>query len=215
MLRRLLISFIALIVSSHSMAANIIVSVIDQNGNPLNNIAVLAHSDDYPISEINTELTAVMDQINRQFVPHTLIVQQGTRVSFPNSDSVQHHVYSFSSAKTFELQLYSELEIEPLIFDKPGIVELGCNIHDWMLGYVFVADTPYFSRTNSAGQAELELPDHTFALSVWHPRIQDEDLALSINLDATQAGEVTIQLTERLLPSLVEYEAVEGFNNYE
>ncbi len=190
------------------------VTVLDKDGQPLNNIAVLATSEQHPAAAEQKSLDAVMDQINRQFVPHTLIVQKGTRVSFPNSDSVQHHVYSFSPAKNFELQLYSELEVEPLLFDRAGVVELGCNVHDWMLGYIYVADTPFFTQTNPQGKGSLVLPEGSFSISVWHPRISDNDQATSLTVEAS-ANSVTIQLTEALLPSLVEYDAVEGFNQYD
>jgi hypothetical protein len=95
-------------------------------------------------------------------------------VDFPNSDSIKHHVYSFSKAKTFELQLYKELNAEPLLFSTQGSVELGCNIHDWMLGYIFVVDTPYVGKTDMQGNLTLELPDGEYQLDVWHPRIQEE-----------------------------------------
>lgn len=214
MLVRTAIQSLALMAAATLSTHAVEVTVLDKEGQPLNNIAVLATSDQHPVSTVEQSLNAVMDQINRQFVPHTLVVQKGTRVSFPNSDSVQHHVYSFSPAKTFELQLYSELEVEPQLFDNPGVVELGCNVHDWMLGYIYVADTPFFAQTNPLGKASIDLPDGDFSVSVWHPRISDNDLAAMYRITSTETN-VTIQLTEALLPSLVEYDAVEGFNQYE
>ena len=82
---------------------------------------------------------AVMDQVNKQFLPELLIVQQGQLVNFPNSDNIRHNVYSFSSAKSFQLKLYSGQPKEPIIFDTQGVVVLGCNIHDSMVGYIYVA----------------------------------------------------------------------------
>ena len=208
--------FLPLWAASIAHAGELTVSVVDNEGNALNNIAVLAKSDAHPVPLGEAlPLDAVMDQINRQFVPHTLVVQQGTHVSFPNSDSIQHHVYSFSRAKTFELQLYSELEIEPLLFDKPGVVELGCNVHDWMLGYIYVADTPFFGQTSQQGEVTISVPSGEFMLSVWHPRIDDADLAMQHTVTIGDSPQtITIQLKDDLLPSLVEYEAVEGFENY-
>src|SRR5271169_1126196 len=97
---------------------------------------------------------AVMDQKNRMFVPHVLAIQTGTAVSFPNSDNVRHQVYSFSSAKRFQLPLYAGTPAAPVVFDKPGVITLGCNIHDQMSAYVVVVDTPYFALTEE-GHAEL------------------------------------------------------------
>lgn len=214
LVKRLLL--LPLLVAGIANAGELTVNVLDNEGKPLNNIAVLVKSDAYPAEKSEAvPLPAVMDQINRQFVPHTLVVQQGTSVSFPNSDSIQHHVYSFSRAKTFELQLYSELEVEPLLFDKAGVVELGCNVHDWMLGYIYVADTPFYGQTDQQGAVTLTVPNGEFEVAVWHPRIDDGDLEMRQQVQVGDAPQtITIQLNDDLLPSLVEYEAVEGFNNY-
>ena len=82
------------------------------------------------------EEPAIMNQIDKQFAPHVLVVQSGTDISFPNADNLFHHVYSFSPTKQFELKLYKEFTAEPLRFEQAGIVDIGCNIHDWMLGYI-------------------------------------------------------------------------------
>ena len=90
---------------------------------------------------------AVLDQKNRMFVPHVLPIQTGTAVTFPNSDNVRHQVYSFSPAKKFQLPLYAGTPAAPVVFDKPGVVTVGCNIHDQMSAYIVVVDTPYFALT--------------------------------------------------------------------
>jgi plastocyanin len=115
---------------------------------------------------------AIVDQQDREFVPHVRAVTVGTEVSFPNWDEIRHHVYSFSPAKKFELPLFKGTQAAPVIFDKPGIVVLGCNIHDWMLGYVAVLDTPHFATTGADGRARIaELPAGTYGVHVWHPRL--------------------------------------------
>jgi len=117
---------------------------------------------------------AVMDQRDRQFAPHVLPVLAGTSVRFPNSDDTRHHVYSFSEAKTFELQLYHGETARPVTFEQPGVVTLGCNIHDWMLGYIYVLDTPAFARTDASGQGRIgDLPAGEYRVELWHPRLVD------------------------------------------
>ena len=112
---------------------------------------------------------AAMDQVNKEFVPHVLAVQVGTEVRFPNRDNVHHHVYSLSSAKTFDLPLYKNTTPPPLVFAEPGVVTLGCNIHDWMLGYVVVVDTPFFAKTGAEGFAKIEgIPAGDYEVHVWH-----------------------------------------------
>jgi plastocyanin len=118
---------------------------------------------------------AVMDQQNKEFVPRVLPVLIGSPVMFPNRDNIRHHVYSFSSPKRFELPLYIGTPAAPVVFDKPGPVVLGCNIHDWMVGYIYVLPTPYFAKTSADGRARVaELPPGTYEVRVWHPRMRSE-----------------------------------------
>ena len=105
-----------------------------------------------------------------QFSPFVTVVPVGAEVSFPNRDNVRHHVYSFSSAKTFELKLYGHDESRSVRFDKVGVVALGCNIHDAMLAYVVVVDTPFAGKSGADGQVAIrKLPVGTATLTVWHP----------------------------------------------
>jgi plastocyanin len=109
-------------------------------------------------------------QVAKQFDPRVSVVPVGTMVSFPNKDSVRHHVYSFSPAKTFELKLYSGTPANPVQFDKPGVAVLGCNIHDNMVAWVVVVDTPYFARSIKAAAMVLSnVPPGNYRLRVWHP----------------------------------------------
>ena len=98
---------------------------------------------------------AAIAQVDREFVPYMTVLQTGTTVTFPNRDPIQHHVYSFSPAKSFEIKLYSGKSPSEILFDKPGVVTLGCNIHDWMIGYMLVVSTPYFAKTDAGGIARL------------------------------------------------------------
>ena len=118
---------------------------------------------------------AVIDQRREQFVPRVTIVQRGTEVSFPNTDRVQHHVYSFSQAKQFELALYRGNEHPPVTFDHDGIAVLGCNIHDHMVGYVLIVDSPHFGFTDRDGRLVLtDLPNGPVKVTAWHPDIDVE-----------------------------------------
>jgi plastocyanin len=115
---------------------------------------------------------ATIDQRASQFVPRVTVVTVGTPVVFPNSDNVRHQVYSFSPAKRFELPLYAGKPAAPVVFATPGVVELGCNIHDWMLAYVVVLDTPYHAITDARGQGRIDAPAGTYTLRVWHPSLK-------------------------------------------
>lgn len=111
-----------------------------------------------------------IEQVDKQFAPKMVVVTVGSQISFPNRDKVRHHVYSFSPAKTFDLKLYTGTPANPVLFDKPGVVVLGCNIHDLMISWVLVLETPYFGRTAASGQVALaDVPPGTYQLKVWHP----------------------------------------------
>lgn len=114
---------------------------------------------------------ATIAQHDREFSPYLSIVQTGTAVEFPNRDPFKHHIYSFSPAKTFEIKLYAGKPARPVVFDRPGEVALGCNIHDWMEAYVLVVDSPYFAKTDAAGRAVIaHAPAGGYRLRLWHPR---------------------------------------------
>ncbi|MFT3954042.1 MAG: methylamine utilization protein [Piscinibacter sp.] len=150
-------------------AGALVVSVTDATGKPLPDAVVLLEpaagkAAVKPLPE--TEIS----QSKRQFMPRVTVVTVGTRVAFPNFDTVRHHVYSFSAAKTFELKLYAGVPAAPIQFDKPGLVVLGCNIHDRMAAWVVVADTPWFARSGADGVARIdEAPAGAYRLSAWHP----------------------------------------------
>jgi plastocyanin len=138
--------------------------------------------------------TAVMDQQHRSFMPQVLAVASGTEVNFPNSDSVSHQVYSFSPAKRFQLALYKGQAHRPVIFDQAGIVVLGCNIHDDMVGYIFVTDAARFGTTAADGGVLLKsLPEGDYRVSIWSPYIADPPASLVRDVHAPAAGVTTLR----------------------
>lgn len=118
--------------------------------------------------------TAQMGQRDRQFEPPLLVVQTGTSVGFPNFDTVRHHVYSFSATKRFELKLYAGTPAEPVVFDKPGIAQLGCNIHDKMTAHIVVVDTPVFGMTDAKGEITLDLPPGEHRARLWQQEMGND-----------------------------------------
>jgi plastocyanin len=192
----------ALAAASHAGAATLETSVEDEEGNPVQHVAVYVTAAK-PGPAPSRAPTAVMDQQNKQFVPHMLMVQTGTSVEFPNHDDVSHHVYSFSRAKSFELGLYKGQAYPPVVFDVAGTVVLGCNIHDGMLGYIKVVDTPYFGFTNDKGAVLIDgLPDGDYSLEVWTPRLRENALPAPQPLTVVSgtAPPVVVKLTGRLAP---------------
>ena len=161
-------NFLALALAGWAAAAGSVqhVRVLDQAGKPLAGAVVFVSNPPAPPERAGT---FVMDQVDTEFKPHLLVVPAGSSVRFPNKDKIQHHLYSFSGAKPFELPLYSGEPAAPLVFDKPGLVKLGCNIHDWMLAFILVIPTESFVITDAQGRGELAAPPGA-ELSVFHER---------------------------------------------
>ena len=157
------------------------VQVKDTKGNLVAGAIVSVVSDrpDEPPGPMQLPI-AIMDQKEKQFVPKVLLIEQGQLVSFPNSDNIRHHVYSFSEPKKFEIKLYADTPKEPILFEEPGVVVLGCNIHDSMSGYIFVSPWHDNGFTNEQGRVEFSGLEPPSEFAVWHPRLLRPSQALRI-----------------------------------
>jgi len=190
---------------AQSVAAPLSVSVLLPNGRPLAGAVVTAEPSPGP-GHAAAPVTAVMDQVNKAFKPDLILVPVNSTVSFPNSDTVSHQIYSFSPAKRFQLPLYHGKPYPPVLFDSPGIVTLGCNIHDEMLAYVVVTDAPFFGRTASNGTWSVDAPNGVYRINIWHPRIRDEDKDLQGEMTVTEpaGGALQLHLKKLLKPAPLE-----------
>jgi len=176
-------------------------SVKDQNGQPVEDAVILAmpldgHNDGQH-APLPKQPHNEMDQIDKEYLPHVKVVTVGSKVYFPNKDNIRHHVYSFSPAKVFELPLYSGTSAPPVLFDKTGQVTLGCNIHDWMLGYIYVADTPFFGKSAKDGKVLIaDVPAGEYSVRVWHPDMKgtEESTVRKMTMEVAQAANMEWQL---------------------
>jgi plastocyanin len=149
-------------------------------------------------------LTAVVDQVKLAFAPDLTVIPVGSTVEFPNSDATSHQVYSFSPTHRFQLPLYRGKPYPPVVFDQPGLITLGCNIHDDMLGYVVVTDAQYFGQTNSSGAwMAPNIPAGRYRVEIWHPRLREPAATLTKEVVVTdaQSAEVAILLNRPLRPA--------------
>jgi len=152
-------------------AQSVQVRVQDGAGQPLEDVVVFLDSAD-AARRVRPVVGAEVVQQNKAFAPPVLVVTRGTAVQFPNKDTVRHHVYSFSPTKKFELKLYVGTPANPVLFDQAGVVVLGCNIHDHMVGWILVVDTPHYAQTRADGWVTLEgVPRGDHVLRVWHNRL--------------------------------------------
>jgi plastocyanin len=179
------------------------VQVVDSAGAPVPDAVIYLDGIDSGFAVPDSSV--VVDQIDKQFVPRITVVQTGTRIEFPNRDAVSHHVYSFANPNSFELPLYKGAAKPSVRFDHAGLVTLGCNIHDSMLGYILVVDSPYYAVTDHNGVTEIlwaEKITEDASVRVWSPALANgkvliaargtadpvyRDIAFLLAVDATQA----------------------------
>lgn len=183
-----------LLSAESSFCASLSVQMQDQQGKPLADAVVYVE----PVNgkAPKGKLAGIVDQVNKEFTPYVSIVQTGTAITFPNKDNIRHHVYSFSVPKVFDIKLYSGVPAAPVVFDKPGLVVLGCNIHDWMLAYLYVVDTPWFAKSGSNGQAEIaDLPSGEYVVYAAHPKLQSDILKQKLSVDASSKPKLNFKLT--------------------
>ncbi|PXX92620.1 methylamine utilization protein [Marinobacter vulgaris] len=144
-------------------------------------------------------LQAEIVQKGREFRPHTLVIPRNSKVDFPNQDNTQHHVYSFSPAKTFDIELYAGRPAEPVTFDQVGVVEIGCNIHDRMQAFILVTDNEPSGHTDGQGRLTVEFPppagkEAGDRLLVWHPRLADNTRMTRFAIDPSQSGPLSLSV---------------------
>ena len=184
-----------LALSTTVQAGNLDAIVALDDGTPVQDavISVRAKSQDSAMAATSTRAT--MLQQGQRFRPFILPIQVGTTVEFPNRDPFRHHVYSFAKAKTFELKLYDSSEAETMIFDREGIIPLGCNIHDNMLSYIYVVGTPHFAQTDENGKSVIEaLPAGEYTVEAWHPNQKSDVTTTDITVTADNNSRVTFEM---------------------
>src|SRR3954454_295436 len=154
-------------------AAPLNVRVLDASGRPVRDAVVTLYPAGAAARPARPGGRYVVAQKDLQFRPFLTIVPAGADVSFPNLDPTKHHVYSFSAAKRFELKLFAKDQSRTVRFDRPGVVALGCNIHDAMSAFIFVTDSAWTARTNGQGVAAFgDAPSAPARLVVWHPYLR-------------------------------------------
>lgn len=150
-------------------AGDVTLTVVDAAGAPVAEAVVYLEGGPASLDPV---AAAVIDQHDKAFVPQVTVVRTGAEVTFTNSDIVSHHVYSFARPNAFELPLYKGGTRPAVRLGHPGIVTLGCNIHDSMVGYIVVVDTPWFARADAKGVATLAgVVPGDYRVRVWSPRL--------------------------------------------
>ena len=194
----------ALSLAAPAHAGDLVVTVLTTAGKAVPNAVVMVRPAGYSSrAPIRFPWPYRMAQRGMQFDPFVLIVPVGAVVAFPNMDSFKHHVFSFSPAKTFELKLYGRDETRAVKFDKPGVVGLGCNIHDDMSAFIRVVDTPFAARSGARGETLIrDLPAGPVTVTVWYPyfKVRGGEIIRDAMAPASGALSLTVKGDVRASP---------------
>jgi plastocyanin len=200
-MRALLSTLIALsLAAAPAIAGDLVVQVRAPNGAAVPNAVVTLYPGGRPTPP-GPAGSYQIAQRDLQFSPFVLVVPVGADVSFPNLDDVRHHVYSFSPVRRFELRLYAREQARSVHFDRPGIVPLGCNIHDNMIAFIDVVDTGFAARTDNMGQARFTaIPGGQILVRVWHPYLRAPANQLELRVAVPDHGVVAQAVSVNLRP---------------
>lgn len=188
-------AFLSVILASTAHAGQVSGFLTDKNGQAMQEAVLFATPFNALTPPFKASDAIVVAQENSIFSPFLSVMRVGTAVSFPNRDAHDHHLKSFSPAKTFELRVKGKRETPaPIVFEKAGEVALVCHFHDWMRGYIYVVDTPFFAKTDTAGNVTLNgLPAGKYEVKAWAPTMLGEPLSQMVQVTAEGSTAVKMQ----------------------
>ena len=173
-MRKAWLGLLLLLAVGDAACAGLRVLVTDQHGKPVADAVVgVLPPPGMPLPPAPTPRVHTVNQVSLTFVPYIEVLRPGDRVVFRNGDRTRHHVYSFSAAKSFEFMLSPGESSAELTLDRPGVVAVGCNIHDSMITYLYVSDAPWLGRTGADGVATIQgIPAGSYTVQAWQPRLR-------------------------------------------
>lgn len=195
----------SVIYSQTGHSATLDISIHDQADAPLAHTVVELIAPQSTLQSITPPSQIQQYSIAQQgltFVPFVSAIPVGSKVEFPNRDKTRHHIYSFSDAKTFEIELYVGKPKDPVQFNQAGIVVLGCNIHDYMQAYIYIAQSPLVKVTDETGRVQFDdLPEHLYQLKLWHPWQLTPAEPLTVDIRADTQRQFTVPVEHKTLPT--------------
>ncbi|MEH6442470.1 MAG: hypothetical protein V7784_01110 [Oceanospirillaceae bacterium] len=173
------------------------VIVKDSSGANLADVVVYAEPlEQQPLGK--TKKNIVISQAKKSFTPYISVAQTGNSIVFSNKDDITHHIYSASGSKFAFLIRPGQKVGQPKLSQSNEIV-MGCNIHDWMSGYLLVLDTPYFTKTDANGLANLDIKGAgRYKIIVWHPQITEKNNRISKDINIAEDLEVAMSLSQKM-----------------
>ena len=198
----LFFTLLAALPSSHLLAAELSVTILDVKGNPLSDMVVYAEPKS-GIKDLKPNINQLtIDQKGKKFTPYATVMQKGQKIQFSNKDDITHHIYSVSGQNRFDFKLQAGQKVMTQQIKSSEEIAMGCNIHDWMSGFVLTVDTPYFGKTNTAGIVTLTVNKlEPYTVNVWHPQLDTKNHTQSLGFELNASNnQVTIKLKKPLLP---------------
>jgi plastocyanin len=190
-------------------AADVSISIIDQKSSPVSDAYVELIALDGSGRALKQK--GIIDQVDKEFDPLVSAVPVGTVVSFPNSDNIQHQIYSFSKTKSFELPLFAKNNTQSVQFDQAGIVNMGCNIHDWMLSYLYVYESQWFGAVDKKGDVSfVGIAAGAYTLRVWSPRMKNNRSIVEKEVIVHEAENSTVVQSLKVRKKIRRRPRVEG-----
>lgn len=192
-------TFLSLLLSSHVVkAGDFEVSLVDNNNNPLADLVVFLK----PLKEITlpvSEKVVEIGQLDRAFTPYISVMQLGSRATFQNKDDITHHIYSPVGENKFSFKIRAGQSESKNDFQQLGEVAMGCNIHDWMSGYLYIVDTPLFGKTNVQGVVNITLEhEGQYQLVIWHPQMDVEGHTVSQTIEWPTKKKILIKIPHKI-----------------
>jgi plastocyanin len=196
-----IVGLLTSLAGASSCAQSLAIQLNDADGEPVSEAVIEILLPKELRSAYQPSADIEVDQMDKEFIPNVSTIVAGNNVAFPNSDDILHHVYSFSPTGTFYIPLYGKdtQDNYSQVFNEAGVIEIGCNLHDWMLAYIYVAETSLSSISDGNGQAALEsVPTGTFELRIWHPRLKQQDVAMTHMIEFVKGEQVILDFTLEL-----------------
>lgn len=180
------------------MAGNFKVTLVDSNNDPLPDMVVYFQPLDGMVLPVSNK-TVEIGQLDRAFTPYINVMQLGSSANFQNKDDITHHIYSPVGENKFSFKIRAGQSQHKDDFQQSGEVAMGCNIHDWMSGYLYIVDTPLFGKTDAQGRVSIAIEQQgKYQLVVWHPHLEVENHSVSQQIQWPESTQVTIKIPHKM-----------------
>ena len=193
----LLLSLLALSATLQANEITLRIALAAPDKQPVDDVVVyLEPLDGQPLPVVQHQLQ--ISQRDKAFAPYIAVAQRGQSVLFTNQDDITHHIYSATGDNKFSFKIKAgEQHSTPLAH--AGEIAMGCNVHDWMSGYLLMVDTPYFDKTAADGQAVFSIAEPgRYQVRLWHPQLHQNDKKLTRVLNLKDNQSITLALSQPL-----------------